>query len=80
MLLSFMQVNIHPKWLIDDRAIIFRKSVWLMAVIFATMEAINAIMILKSMYDKIVKGAIFCQVIRVKQEYHSTFFITNTNQ
>lgn len=67
-------------WLIEDRAIIFRRSVWLMAATFAVKVATKAIVVLKLRYDMINNGAILCQVINIRHEYHSIFFIMDTNQ
>jgi len=60
---------IQPKWLIEEYAINFRRDVWFKPLI----EPIKTEKIIEKINkkkfrekDKIIKGAIFCQVIKIK--------------
>lgn len=74
---------IHPKWLIEENAISFRKDVWfkppkLPKTIENIIMKIN-IFVLKQ-YERIIKGAIFCHVIITIFLYQFNPSITLGNQ
>jgi hypothetical protein len=64
-----MFLNIHPKWLIEEKAINFRRDVWFKPPIAPTkIEKIivkEKKVVFKQKESKII-GAIFCQVIKIK--------------
>ena len=74
---------IQPIWLIEEKAINFRKEPWFKPPIAPTKAdkiiKIN-ILLFKFKYDKIIMGANFCQVIKVKQLIQFIFSITLGNQ
>lgn len=75
---------IHPMWLIEDKAIIFRSLIWLIAIIPLMKIDIKIIVaknILLGLLFKIkIIGAIFCQVKRIKQLFQFKPSITSGNQ
>ena len=78
-----MAANIHPKWLIEEKAINFRKDVWFSPP--SDPMIIDKIIILKiklkfRQYEHNIKGAIFCQVIKIKLFHQLSPSITPGNQ
>lgn len=64
------KTSIHPKWLIDEKAIKERRLVWLIPMIPPNIAEIEEKNKIKKLQWRIVliriKGAIFCQVRRIK--------------
>lgn len=74
---------IHPKWLIEENANNFRNEVWFKPPI----EPINVEIIIVALNrkkfkqnDKIIRGAIFCHVIKIKLLIHDKPSITLGSQ
>lgn len=78
-----MFLNIQPKWLIEEKAIIFRKEVWFSPPI-APIKIDKIIVKLNKkklkQKDKRIIGAIFCQVIKIKLLIQFNPSITLGNQ
>lgn len=75
--LLIIPLIIHPKWLIEEKAINFRKDVWLIPPkLPKTIENIT----IKIINDKIINGAIFCHVINKKLDHQFKPSITLGNQ
>jgi len=74
---------IHPIWVIDEYAIIDRNLVWLRPInppINAFADAITVIIYdeeYERIKDKIIRGASFCHVDRIKQDGHDADAITD---
>lgn len=82
--MKIIAINIHPKWLIEEKAIILRKDVWLSPPIapirVAIMVKIINVLFIFRKYIKITIGPIFCQVINIIALFHLQFSITFGNQ
>lgn len=84
-ILFTVKLYIHPMWVIDDAAIIDFIFVWFIPSkdpIIALMEQINTVNdeYIDSMNVKILIGAIFCHVDKMKHEVHEIDVITDGNQ
>jgi hypothetical protein len=78
-----MAANIQPKWLIDEKAIIFRKLVWFNPPndpILIERKIIKENKLGKIKYEISIKGAIFCHVIKIKLLVQLNPSITPGNQ
>jgi len=78
-----MFLSSHPKWLIEEKAIIFRKDVWFKPPIAPIKIEKIIVRLNKKKFkqkDRRIIGAIFCQVIKIKLLIQFNPSITLGNQ
>lgn len=81
--MHIIALNIQPRWLIEENVIIFRNEVWFnppKEPIIADKIIVILKRILKLKYEINIRGAIFCQVIKVNELIQVKPSITVGNQ
>lgn len=82
--LNDMAIIIQLRWLIDEKDINLRNEVWFNPPIAPMRADIKINVIIKYfkniIYDKIIRGANFCHVIKIKLLYQFKLSITFGNQ